>query len=61
MVIEVKEVNYYGFICKYEDDGWTIVLNGKEIKFPTLQDAQMAVSDFWESAIKNHKGKEKKA
>ena len=56
MIIEVKEINYYGFcIQRVDEKGWKIVLED-EFLFPTLQDAQGAVHDFFDDVVKKHRG-----
>ena len=62
MIFEVKEINYFGFLIQHVDGkGWQIVLNeDTHILFPTLQDAQCAVGDFYNIIIPKHKGKKLK-
>lgn len=59
MIIEVKEVNFYGFLIqRVEDKGWQIVLDEyNKILFPTLQDAQGAVVEFHNVVVPKRKGK----
>lgn len=59
MIIEVKEVNFYGFLIqRVEDKGWQIVLDEyNKILFPTLQDAQGAVTEFYNVVVPKRKGK----
>jgi len=59
MIIEVKEITFYGFLIQHvEPKGWQIVLNeDTRILFPTLQDAQCAVRDFYNDVVPKHKGK----
>lgn len=62
MIIEVKEITFYGFMIQHvENKGWQIVLHeDTKILFPTLQDAQGAVRDFYNDVILKHKGKKLK-
>ena len=62
MIIEIKETIFYGFLIQHvENKGWQIVLHeDAKILFPTLQDAQGAVRDFYNDAVPNHKGKKLK-
>ena len=59
MVIEVKEITFYGFLIqRVEDKGWQIVLNeDTRILFPTLQDAQGAAVEFHNVIVPKRKGK----
>ena len=59
MIIEVKEINFYGFLIQHvENKGWQIVLDEyNKILFPTLQDAQGAVVEFHNVVVPNRKGK----
>ena len=60
MIIEVKEINYYGFcIQRVDEKGWKIVLED-EFLFPTLQDAQGAVHEFLDDVVGKHRGKKLK-
>ena len=63
MIIETKEITFYGFLIQHVDNkGWQIELNeDTRILFPTLQDAQGAVRDFYNDAIPKHKGKKVEA
>ena len=58
MIIEIKEITYYGFFIEHvENKGWQIVLHeDAKILFPTLQDAQRAVRDFYNDAVPKNKG-----
>ena len=59
MIIEVKEITFYGFLIQHVDNkGWQIVLHeDSKILFPTLQDAQGAVRDFYNDVVPKHRGK----
>ena len=59
MVIEVKEVNYRGFLIRHvKNKGWKIVMkNDVQFIFPTYQDAQCAVDDFHSVAVPKNKGR----
>ena len=59
MVIEVKEITFYGFLIQHvENKGWQIVLHeDTKILFPTLQDAQGAVVEFFNVVVPKRKGK----
>lgn len=59
MIIEVKEVNYRGFLIRHvKNKGWKIVLrNDVQFIFPTYQDAQCAVNAFYNDAVPKNKGR----
>ena len=57
MVIEVAEVDYFGFHIEHvQNSGWKIVLKDVEFLFPTLQDAQRACRQF-RDIVKENRGK----
>lgn len=57
MIIEVNELDYFGFHLEYvKNKGWKIVMNGVEFLFPTMQDAQMACRQF-RDIVKANRGK----
>lgn len=62
MIIEIREINYFGFLIQHvENKGWQIVLNEDvRILFPTLQDAQCAVRDFYNDVVPKRRGKKTK-
>ena len=48
MIIDVKEVEYGGFLIKHvEGKGWKVILTNAEIMFPHLIAAKAAIDKFY--------------
>lgn len=57
MIIEVNELDYFGFHLEYvKNTGWKVVLKDVEFLFPTLQDAQRVCRQF-RDIVKENRGK----
>ena len=61
MIVEVKETTYKGFKLELvKGNGWKIILGDEAYLFPTFQDAQSAVDDFFRDVIPKNQGKKMK-